>query len=177
MFADHKTGRTQGAKMAWWEPRFLGSILMRGAGRGGGRRGENMSSVVPPACTINSWHEHNVSPLWFPALRGKQWNSQGPATSLLKAALRLRLVTNTLWSDLTHLLRDPLCNLRNEALYVESRQGGRMEENPAAETCLKVKCLIKVSTEHGLLGDLSPLGQGDVFNPPLHNLFKPDTMF
>lgn len=62
------------------------SILMRGGGRGRTARREYVF-CCSPACRINSWHEHNVSPLWFPALCGKQWNSQGPATSPLKAAL------------------------------------------------------------------------------------------
>lgn len=49
---DCKTGQTQWAKRAWWEPRLLGANWWEEEG-GGGQRGENTSSVVPqPAESI-----------------------------------------------------------------------------------------------------------------------------
>lgn len=117
-FPTTRRGQRQGAKTAWWEPRLLGAYWWEG--RGWGRTARREYVFCSPACRINSWHEHNVSPLCFLTLCTKQWNSQGPATTPVKAALSLRLVTNTLWSDLTHLLKDSLCNLRNKTLYVES---------------------------------------------------------
>lgn len=74
-------------KMAWWEPRLLGAYWWAEEGGGGRTASREYVFCCPPACRINSWHEHNVGPLCFLALCGKQWNSPGPSTSLLKAAL------------------------------------------------------------------------------------------
>lgn len=89
-------------------------MMSRGGGHGGPERREYVFCVLPQAA--QSIAEHNVRFL-------RRCDSQGRATCLLKAPLCL----NAQRSDLTHLLRDLLCNVRR-GVYMRSQ--GVKEEKP-----------------------------------------------
>lgn len=113
------------------------SILMREKEGAKGGQGQWRIFLLFGAAQsdINGWHDRDLSPLVvLGAARAKQTeekNQQKQAKqwdwltgwALPKAALHSGAVTNSLWSDLHRRLRDQLCNLSEEAPWVETAGG------------------------------------------------------
>lgn len=149
--ADHRTVQRQGAKMAWWELLLLGAYWWAGVRRGGRGRSGRREYVFccfplptphpPPFSSAGSIAHISIKYRRRACLQNTETETEAgtgteaggerggggqrihppplPVSSL--GCSLLPLVTNTPWSHLQLLLKDVLCNLREEALYVEPR--------------------------------------------------------